>query len=69
MDDKRYRVFYRAPQPEPQNRLCESSLATKELALNLFAIHKDSVMVVKCRGWFKRVIVWRQDQAVNPTVA
>lgn len=59
---KNYIVFYEAPPPEERVRFTVSQWVDKELAIALFNLHDDAVMVVKMRGWFKRVIKIRRKE-------
>lgn len=64
MRKEHYVVFYQSPKPQPHNKLAVSSLYTlavsclldKDMAITLFNIHSDAVMVAKVKGWFKRII-------------
>ena len=72
MRKEHYVVFYESPKPTPHNKLAVSSLYTlavsrlldKNMAITLFNIHSDAMMVAKVKGWFKRIIKVRKENWV-----
>lgn len=61
-DTKLYQVLYRLPHEETGiRRFAISYPLTKWAALNLFRTFDDAVMVLKTRGWFRRIIIQREE--------